>query len=108
MRGQSDEVCAVTGGDIRGLNAAAARSCDRPHRLKRCGVTMVTRIATSAWRAQSRVKAALACDAKGRARARACAGDARAGRLQPVTLLFPASEFASASKRVSSQVPAQI
>ena len=70
MRGQSDEVCAVTGGDIRGLNAAAARSCDRPHRLKRCGVTMVTRIATSAWRAQSRVKAALACDAKGRARAR--------------------------------------
>ena len=46
------------------LSAAAARSCGRPHRLKRCGDTMVTRIASSAWRAQSRVKAALACEAK--------------------------------------------
>jgi hypothetical protein len=45
-------------------------SCDRPHRLKRCADTMVTRIASSAWRAQSRVWAALACEAK-RERARA-------------------------------------
>ena len=51
------------------LNAAAAHSCDRPHRLKRCGDTMVSRIASSAWRAQSRVRAALACEAK---RARVC------------------------------------
>ena len=63
-------VCVVRGGDIRGTHARAAHSCDRPHRLKRCGVTMVSRIATSVWRAQSRVRAALACEAN-RARARA-------------------------------------
>ena len=66
-------VCVVRGGDIRGTHARAAHSCDRPHRLKRCGVTMVSRIATSVWRAQSRVRAALACEAK-RAGARARAG----------------------------------
>ena len=57
------------------LNAAAAHSCDRPHRLKRCGDTMVSRIASSVWRAQSRVRAALACEAK---RARVCVGVALA------------------------------
>ena len=66
-------VCVVRGGDIRGTHARAAHSCDRPHRLKRCGVTMVSRIATSVWRAQSRVRAALACEAM-RARARVCVG----------------------------------
>ena len=66
-------VCVVRGGDIRGTHARAAHSCDRPHRLKRCGVTMVSRIATSVWRAQSRVRAALACEAnRARVRARMC------------------------------------
>ena len=95
-------VCGHRGGDNReALGAAAARSCDRPHRLKRCGDTMVTLIASSAWRAQSGVWAALACEAK-RAGARAVRG--KACRLRCLLLVVPARSL-RADARVSSRHP---
>jgi hypothetical protein len=85
------------------LNAAAAHSCDRPHRLKRCGDTMVSRIASSVWRAQSRVRAALACEAK-RARA-ACAWGCGTCRVRCTVATFARSRTVPARSPRADAAP---